>query len=197
MADTGGWTTIESDPGLFTELIESFGVKGVVVEELWALDAASLRQQLGGRPGDAHGLVFLFKYEQEHYRGGAAQEGAQSQLQQQAQAGHEVVDVAAGAGAAAGGSVFFARQVIANACATQAILSILLNRGKGMQRASGQASEAPGAEEGGGGGLDLVRRGGGPRVSLFLAFWFCVERGGGSFVDRPSFVVCAAVARAP
>jgi len=98
---TSEWCTIESDPGVFTELIQKFGVKDVQVEELWNMEEESFRRF---RDGQVYGLIFLFKWDKD------LQKSASETV---------LEDVPEG--------LFFARQMVTNACGTQAILNVLLN----------------------------------------------------------------------
>ncbi|KJH46830.1 ubiquitin carboxyl-terminal hydrolase, family 1 [Dictyocaulus viviparus] len=95
MSEEGVWTLIESDPGVFTEMLRGFGVEGVQVEELH-----SMSEEETSPYSPIYGLIFLFKW-----RPGEDPIG-------------EPVET---------NNVFFAQQVITNACATQAIINLLMN----------------------------------------------------------------------
>ncbi|KAF7493604.1 Ubiquitin carboxyl-terminal hydrolase isozyme L5 [Sarcoptes scabiei] len=96
---TDQWCLIESDPGVFSELIKGFGVSGVQVEELY-----SLMPECFDNLKPVHGLIFLFKWVPDDYSDGHL-------LQDDF-----LLD-----------QIFFAKQVIQNACATQALINILMN----------------------------------------------------------------------
>ena len=92
------WCLIESDPGVFGELVHRIGARGVAFTELYSLDVDELR-----RNEPIYGLIFLFKWRGGH--SSSAVEVDENPPQ----------------------DLFFASQVIHNACATQAVLSVLLN----------------------------------------------------------------------
>lgn len=93
------WCLIESDPGVFTELIKGFGASGIQVEEIYSLTPECFENL---KP--VHGLIFLFKWVPDDFSDG--------KLLQDYKLLNEL---------------FFAKQVIQNACATQALVNILMN----------------------------------------------------------------------
>jgi len=99
MSNPDDWCTIESDPGVFTSLLEKLECPHVELTELWSLDADSLAV-LQSETTEVYGLIFLFEYKKSNRT-----------------VQHKQVD-----------DLFFAHQIATNACATQAILSVVLNR---------------------------------------------------------------------
>lgn len=99
-----GWLELESDPGLFTLLIEDFGVHGVQVEEVYDLQKSI--------EGPVYGFIFLFRWIEER------------------RARRKIVETTAEIFVKddeAVSNIFFAQQVVPNSCATHALLSVLLN----------------------------------------------------------------------
>jgi len=91
---SGNWCLIESDPGVFTELISEIGVEDIQVEEMFNIDKEGFGDDV------IYGLIFLFKYDQKLQSTGTVAKFT---------------------------DLWFAKQVIVNACATQALISILMN----------------------------------------------------------------------
>ncbi|KAK5700446.1 hypothetical protein LTR97_004963 [Elasticomyces elasticus] len=116
---SGGWNTIESDAGVFTFLIESLGCTNIQFEELISLDPESLQEL------NPIGVIFLFKYPtNEKHSGDKPLDGefdyAALEPPQQTSSEEDGKDGEQ--------PVWFAAQTIQNACGTQALLSVLLNK---------------------------------------------------------------------
>ncbi|KAI0021867.1 ubiquitin carboxyl-terminal hydrolase [Xylariomycetidae sp. FL0641] len=102
---SGGWNTIESDAGVFTFLLNNLGVQDVQFEELLTLEPESLAALY-----PVYGVIFLFKYptDQPYTSTDKPRDGTFD---------HEAAE-----------QHFFAAQTIQNACGTQALLSVLMNK---------------------------------------------------------------------
>ncbi|KAJ6080877.1 hypothetical protein N7499_005751 [Penicillium canescens] len=116
MSDAAGWSTIESDEGLFTSLIETLGVKDTQFEELISLDPDTIRS-LGPRtsskanptqPRLRRNLPLQMDPRSSRRPCRSPLDGEYDQT-------------------ATDNNLFFAAQTIQNACGTQAILSVILN----------------------------------------------------------------------
>ncbi|KAI7790795.1 putative ubiquitin carboxyl-terminal hydrolase BAP1 [Triplophysa rosa] len=99
-----GWLELESDPGLFTLLVEDFGVKGVQVEEIYDLQNKC--------QSPVYGFIFLFKWIEER----RSRRKVSTLVDETSVIDDEIVN-----------DMFFAHQLIPNSCATHALLSVLLN----------------------------------------------------------------------
>lgn len=98
------WRELESDPGLFSLLIEDFGVRGVRVEEVY-----DVSRKLAGN--EVYGFVFLFRWEGDRRARKKSLATYDTFVTEE-----EVVN-----------KIFFANQIVTNSCATHALLSVLLN----------------------------------------------------------------------
>jgi len=101
-----GWLELESDPGLFTLLLEDMGVVGTQVEEIYDLQKESLVEG-----GQCYGAIFLFRWIEER-------RSRRKLVDEQTLYVKDETVV---------NSIFFAQQMIPNSCATHALVSVLLN----------------------------------------------------------------------
>ncbi|KAF9923296.1 Ubiquitin carboxyl-terminal hydrolase bap1 [Linnemannia zychae] len=98
---THHWCTIESTPEVFNSLMWRNGIKGAYIQELYSLDQPTFRQL---SHQSVYGFIFLIRPQ------GSRLSKVQSLIQQPDYS-----------------NVYFAKQVIPDACGTQAILSVALN----------------------------------------------------------------------
>ena len=114
-----GWLELESDPGLFTLLVEDFGCQGVQVEEIYDLQKPNIAD------GPVYGFIFLFKWiEERRSRNRYNSSGGHTSSNKSMDGSNNPVFVE---DEETLNSLFFAQQIIPNSCATHALLSVLLN----------------------------------------------------------------------
>ncbi|TGJ83414.1 hypothetical protein E0Z10_g5354 [Xylaria hypoxylon] len=124
---SGGWNTIESDAGVFTFLLNNLGAHDVQFEELLTLEPEVLAALY-----PVYGVIFLFKYPTD-----APYAATDKPLD--GTFDHEAAE-----------RIFFAAQTIQNACGTQALLSVLLNKDR-----EGDGGSTSAGGEGEGAGIDI------------------------------------------
>uniref|UniRef100_A0A158QF42 ubiquitinyl hydrolase 1 n=1 Tax=Hymenolepis diminuta TaxID=6216 RepID=A0A158QF42_HYMDI len=151
------WLELESDPGLFTLLVEDLGVRGVQVDEIYELSKV---------PTDpVFGFIFLFRWQQNEKRHNSrrSSRGGTGSLNNSQTSSIGGVDISLNLSSSAENSatnnnnnnicsisshqngispkiksefptadssdpeVFFAHQIVPNSCATHSLLSILMN----------------------------------------------------------------------
>ncbi|KFY26137.1 hypothetical protein V491_01456 [Pseudogymnoascus sp. VKM F-3775] len=91
-----GWCEVESEPAFFNVILRHLGVTSIKVQEVFSLDD----EMLNFLPKPIHGLIFLFRFEEDDP---AMQE------------------------ATCPDNIWFANQTTSNACATIALLNIAMN----------------------------------------------------------------------
>lgn len=130
-----GWLELESDPGLFTLLLERFGCKGVQVEEIYDLSNPNLIDD------HVYGFIFLFKWVEERRSrhrqlSSSASSSSGLNLNSAANSNSTLTDSKTAATISYPcyvddeqlvNSIFFAHQITPNSCATHSLLSVLLN----------------------------------------------------------------------
>ncbi|KAI1090504.1 cysteine proteinase [Rostrohypoxylon terebratum] len=94
----GGWVELESEPGFFNAMLQELEAKDFKVQEVYSLDPDTL----GFLPKPVHGLIFLYEYESDNERSDDSRENCPDDL-------------------------WFANQTTANACATVALMNIIMN----------------------------------------------------------------------
>ncbi|KAI1458521.1 cysteine proteinase [Annulohypoxylon moriforme] len=93
-----GWVELESEPGFFNAMLQELEAKDFKVQEVYSLDP----DILGFLPKPVHGLIFLFEYEGKNEPSDVNREPCPDDL-------------------------WFANQTTANACATVALMNIIMN----------------------------------------------------------------------
>ncbi|KAK9317433.1 ubiquitin carboxyl-terminal hydrolase [Lipomyces starkeyi] len=102
-----GWGTIESDPSIFTNILKDVGVKRAKVVELYSMDTDSLHAL-----PPIFGLIFLFRWTSDE------EDQKSTKQQKKSKENTECGDLR---------EPWFANQVPDNACASVALLNIVLN----------------------------------------------------------------------
>lgn len=115
-----GWVELESEPGFFGAMLRELGAKDFTIQEIYSIDADTWKSL----PQPVHGLIFLFEYEGDD-------EPSHDENRPDCPS-----------------ELWFANQTTANACATVALMNIVMNApgadlGVQLQKFKDSTKESP------------------------------------------------------